>query len=88
MEREVPECAKQFENPKLRQLVAICRELQQEAEGDSFYLACRTAGNLVDVEFPKASQWLRVLPKFKILELVKLGQLAGRKASEYRYLGD
>ena len=88
MEREVPECAKQFENPKLRQLVAICRELQQESESDTFFLSCRTAGNLVEVEFPKANKWLRVLPKFGILELVKQGQLEGRKANEYRYLGD
>ena len=54
----------------------------------TFFLACRTAASLVGVEFPEASKWLRVLPKFGILELVKQGQLAGRKASEYRYLGD
>ena len=88
MAREAPKCANQFKNPKLRQLVAICRELQQQSEGDSFFLSCRMAANLVDVEFQKTSQWLRVLPKFKILALVNQGQLAGRKASEYRYIGD
>jgi hypothetical protein len=46
------------------------------------------AGNLVDVDHLKTSLWLRVLPKYKILELIKSGQFAGRKASEYRYLGD
>ena len=86
MEREVPDCAKQFDSPKLRLLVSICRELQQVTEGDTFFLSCRMAASLVDVEFPKASQWLRVLPKFNILELANQGQLAGRKASEYRYL--
>jgi hypothetical protein len=68
--------------------VAICRELQLESEGGSFFRSCRMAASLVDVEYPKASQWLRVLPKFKILELVSQGKLAGRIASEYRYIGD
>ncbi len=47
------------------------------------------AAEMVDTEYQKANLWMRVMVMhYKILELVNPGQLKGRQASEYRYIGD
>jgi hypothetical protein len=57
---EVPEAAK-YEQPELRHLVAICRELQK-AQGEApFFLSCRTAAKLINVTPQQANRWLNGL---------------------------
>ena len=74
---------------RLRQVAALCRELQHYsgAEG-TFFLSCRKLGQLFGVTHKTASDWLDLLVKFGVLELVRKGQLKSRHASVYRYLGE
>ncbi|MFH1920110.1 MAG: hypothetical protein ABIP48_09530 [Planctomycetota bacterium] len=84
----VPEVAMRYDQPELRLLVALCRELQRHAGNGTFFLATRTAGELVGVSRQQASRWLRLLVYDSILNLVNRGDRRGRRASEFRYLGD
>ena len=86
IENELPEVAKQYEQQELRQLVALCRELQRADGTAPFFLAARTAGGLLDVTHTTAWRWLRGLQHDGILKEVEKGNQATRKASRYRYL--
>jgi hypothetical protein len=81
--------AGQFLKKQIKVLVAICKVLQQAAgKGRAFYLDCRTAGELIGVDYKTAWSWLRLLCRHKVLKLAKTGSQAGRRANEYRYVGD
>jgi hypothetical protein len=84
----IPEVAKQYEQPELQRLVALCRILQQGAGDQPFFLATRVAGELLGVSYPHASRWLRLLQVDEVLQLVELGTVGKRRASRFRYLGD
>ncbi len=82
-----PECALGYDTPELRNLVALCRELQREAGKDPFYLACRVAGRLIGVDRNTANHWLGLtLQADEVVALVRKGSRG--RASEYRYLPD
>jgi hypothetical protein len=83
---ELPEVAMQYEQAQLRDLVALCRELQRACGSEPFFLACRTAGDLLGVDHNKAAVWLRGLRRDGILKLEKAGSLRDHKASRYRYV--
>lgn len=84
-----PPEAKQFDQQKLRNLVALCRELQNSVGDAPFFLSCRTAGELVGVSHTQANRWLCHLyhPAQRLLELVEKGSQKSGRASRYRYLG-
>jgi DNA-binding transcriptional ArsR family regulator len=84
----LPKIALQYDGPKCRILVALCRELQRLAGEQPFYLACRTAGTLLDVDHTTANRWLFLLAEDGILEVVKQGSRESRKASRFRYLSE
>ncbi|WP_442485888.1 hypothetical protein [Aeoliella sp. SH292] len=84
---ETPIEAEHFEQPELRLLVAICRELQRGAPSRPFYLSCRTAGRLLGVDHTTASRWLFLLEAEGVLAVVEKGDRRTRKASRFRYLG-
>ena len=84
---ELPAVAEQFEQPELRLLVAVCRELQAVAGDGAFHLSSRAAGESVGVSHQHALRWLRLLVRLGILERVSQGDYRKRRASEYRYLG-
>jgi hypothetical protein len=81
-----PVCADKYEDTRIRTLVALCRELQRVADESPFFLACRTAGQLLGVSHTLTSRWLGMLCMDGILKLVERGSL--HHANEYRYLGD
>jgi hypothetical protein len=84
-----PAVAAQFFKNQIRVLVGVCRVLQEAAgKGGSFYFDCRTAGELIGVDYKTAWRWLRLLCRRGVLELVRAGNQADRLANEYRYLGD
>ncbi len=83
-----PSAATKYESPRLQLLVAICRELQQSAGGEPFYLACRTAGRLAGVDHSTAARWLWLLVHDGILAEAEKGDRTRRRATRYRYLGD
>jgi len=84
---EPPPVAARYEQPALRKLVSLCRELQQTAGEGPFYLACRTAGRLLAVDHMTASRWLFLLVSDGILIEVQKGGPRTGKASRYRYTG-
>ena len=72
----------------MRQLVTLCRELQRHAGDGPFFLGCRTAGRLLDVDHATASRWLFLLKSEGVLlESEKGGKGRGRyRATRYRYV--
>jgi len=88
VEAGLPEVAKQYEQEELRLLVCFCRELQRASGDGPFFLATRTAGQLLGVNHVTASRWLRGLVLDGILELVTAGTRENRRASRYRYIAD
>ncbi len=82
----VPKVALQYEQQGLRLLVGLCRELQCRAGDEPFFLACRTAGNLLGVDHTTAWRWLFLLGHDGIVEEVEKGNRRRRRASRYRYV--
>ena len=83
-----PKISEQFEQPSLRLLVALCRELQRRAGDGSFFLDCRSAGKLLGVDHVTAWRWLRGLCKVSVLRCESIGRHETRQANTYRYLAD
>ena len=83
----VPAVAMQFENPQIRLLVGLCRELQRAAGDEPFYLAGRTVAWLLKhKEHTTAANWLRGLVATDILKIIIQGGPATNKATRFRYL--
>jgi hypothetical protein len=83
----VPAVALRYESPRLRLLVALCRELQRTVGDNAFFLSCRKADELIGLgDYSGAAKWLRGLCNAGVLELVKQGDRATGHASSYRYL--
>ena len=85
---EPPPEAMRYEQGKVRLLVSMCRELQQDAGDSPFYLGCRTAGRLLDVDHTTAWRWLFLLQSDGLLTLVERGGQTGSRyrATRYRYV--
>lgn len=84
--KPLPKCAEHYQCDSLRRMVLLCRELQQRAGNEPFYLACRSAGDVLGVTHVVANKWLRLLAYERILEVITPG--TRHRASEYRYCGD
>ena len=90
-----PKAAERYEQAELRLLVSVCRELQYAAGVEPFYLACRTAAELLDVrnkqggfDHVKAWRWLVLLTHDGIVEATEKGDQSKHRATRYRYTGD
>jgi hypothetical protein len=86
MSKPIPKCAEKYQQPQLRALVALCRELQRAAGKDPFFLAGRTAAEQIGVEHKVAWRWIKMLCMDRVLQLAERG--TRHHASEYLYLGD
>jgi hypothetical protein len=82
----LPACAERFGIIGIRLLIALCRQLQLTAGDGTFFLACRSAANLLDIEHTTANRWLWLLERERILQRISTGSKASKKANEYRYL--
>ncbi len=86
----LPVEAADYEQKKLRLLVAFCREIQRAAPGVQFFLSCRTAGGLLGISHTKAAEWLRLLVADDILEEKEKGGInkdtGEQRASRYLYI--
>ncbi|MBM4093962.1 MAG: hypothetical protein FJ276_31835 [Planctomycetes bacterium] len=84
----IPPCADEYEDRKLRLLVAVCRELQRNAGEHPFFLAARTGARLLglDRNHVKVWRWLFLLQQDKVILEIEKGDHAKRRASRYRYL--
>jgi len=80
--------AADYEQPELRLLVSLCRELGRACGDGAFYLSARRAGQLVGVNRVKASRWLCGLRRDGILRLVSEGRQKDPRASRCRNVGE
>ena len=90
-----PKAAERYDQAELRLLVVLCRELQQAAGVEPFYLSCRTAAELLDVrnkqggfDHVKAWRWLLLLAHDGIVAATEKGNQSKHRATRYRYTGD
>ncbi len=81
-----PSVAEQFEDERIRLLVALCHELQGASGEQPFYLACRKAGELVGMDHMTAWRYLCLLRHEGILAAVTVGTKESQKATRWRYL--
>ncbi len=86
----VPNWAARYDNPKLRLLVAWCKELQGRAGNGSFFLSARTAGKFLDIKPMTAYRWLFLLERDEVVEVVEKGKMtrAGGVATRFRYIAN
>ncbi|MBM4019322.1 MAG: hypothetical protein FJ288_13540 [Planctomycetes bacterium] len=83
---EFPPEAAAYEGEETRQLVAICRALQEEAGKGPFYLSCRVAADALGLDRMDVHRRLRVLQADGLLCVVEKG--TATRATRYRYLGN
>ncbi len=83
----VPVEIRNTDDEAYRQLIELCRLLQQRKPKEPFFLACRTVGMLAGISHVSAAKWLRLLVRQGVLERVSIGSLESRHANEYKYLG-
>jgi hypothetical protein len=84
---DLPALALRFDEVRIQRLVALCRELQRAANGEPFFLSCRSVAQLLAVHHATASRWLYLLVAEDVLQPVNKGTLETMKASEFFYLG-
>lgn len=83
-----PAVAARYQNQNLRLLISICRALQQLKGREPFHLACRKAGEFLDISKDEANALLHVLADEGILKLVAKGSISarGKLASRWRFI--
>lgn len=86
LQSDLPAIAEQYESPEVQALIVLCRELQRAVGNEPFFLACRTAGRLLDIDHTSANRYLRGLCNDEVIKLVSKGSQSSKKASRYRYL--
>lgn len=85
-----PACAHRYDDPAIKLLCSVCRELQREADRhgrDSFPLSCRLAGEVLGCLHKRANRWLNLLCREGVLRLVKRYERKEQMGDEYKYLG-
>ena len=87
LQSPMPKAAERYEIEEMRRLVSLCRQLDREAKGGTFFLSCRTAAELLGVSHTQANRWLFLLDHDKVVKQINKGDRAKRQAAEYRYLG-
>ena len=82
-----PPEATRYDQTKVKLLASLCRELQRDAGKGPFFLSCRTAGRLLEVDHTTAWRWLMVLfVQDGLLEVTERGRPGGRRATRFRYI--
>ncbi|MCA9092673.1 MAG: bifunctional DNA primase/polymerase [Planctomycetaceae bacterium] len=86
MERPAPEFTAVYGVSELSLLASLCRELQGEAGQNPFFLPCRKAGELLNVDHSTANRWLGFLEDIGAIVTVVKGTLKSGRASRFHYL--
>jgi hypothetical protein len=82
-----PACANHFEDPQLKLLLTLLRELQRSVrDGDPFFLSCYSVETLLGIHNRTAARVLKAFCGLRVLQLIERGAMG--RASLYRYLGD
>lgn len=81
----LPPSANKFRSNEMRQLVALCWQLQLAQPDQPFHLSCRNAGHLIGVDHVQAARFLVRLVAEQILTITKKGEQKTGKATRYRF---
>ena len=85
----LPPEAYRFEKPKIRLLVAWCRELQPPSKEQPFWLSARTVARYLKIHRNTAWRYLFLLVREKVLDEVEKGEgIPGGKATRFRYIAN
>jgi hypothetical protein len=75
-------------DPHLKKLVTLCHALQEVANPEPFFLACRTVQRLFGLSsHERGARWMRILQAKKIIKVTSPGGPTSMRASRYVYLG-
>lgn len=85
-EADLPPCARAYDSSETHRLIKLCRELQRSTGDAPFFLSCRTAGRLLDMDHQTAWRRLNMLAEDKLLEVVTPGTT--HRATRYRFRED
>ena len=80
----LPAAAEMYDCPKTHRLIKVCRELQRASGDGPFFLSCRTAGDLLDLDHNTAWRRLGMLVSDGIIQTIEPGTKT--KATRYRYV--
>lgn len=87
IEHTFPPEAENFQDEKIKLLVALCYQLQLASEAEPFFLSCRKVQALMGMGSAKhAARCLRGLVNCGVLEIVEQGGPHTNKATRYRYV--
>jgi hypothetical protein len=81
-----PKCADEYEQPALKLLVTILRELARSQRGGMFFLSCRTGARHLGEPRTTVAVWLKGLVVDEVLSVVEAGSARTMKATRYRYM--
>ena len=86
--RANPVAGTDYDNPAVRLLLAVCRELQEVHGDEPFFLAVRTGAALLDTAPGNVGQWLKLLEIDGWIETVTKGGTVQnpRRATRFRFL--
>lgn len=83
---EPPNVALQYEAPETRRLVCLCRELQRASGNEPFFLSCRTAAGLLQIDHHTAWRRLNMLVADGVLTITAPGTKT--KATRFKYVAE
>jgi hypothetical protein len=88
MQEPLPACAMQYPIQPMRELVGLCRVLQERYadERGIWFLACRSAAEVLGISHTLTAKLLRRLVDDGVLEIVE--ESTAFQARRYRYQGD
>ena len=82
----LPSAAADYDNPLVRQLVALCHALKDSTEG-KFFLSTHGAARLLGALPMQVLRWLRMLEVDGIIKLLLRGDPVVRRAGRYKWTG-
>ena len=76
-----------FTTPEFKQLVALCYHLSELSVNGVFFLSCRTAQRLLDLNnHMTPARWLKLLVKLGVLKISEPGSTDKQRATRYIYV--
>jgi hypothetical protein len=87
LEEPLPQCALAYPVQAMRRLVGLCEQMARHNADEQgvWYLSCRSAAEVLNIQYKSAAKLLKMLVNDGILELVIPGTKT--RAARYRYLG-
>jgi hypothetical protein len=89
-DRPIPAFAMKYRSQKMRELIVLCQVLHEDFADEKgiWFLSCRSAGKVLEMDHSVAADNLRRLVRDGVLELASEHVDGSMKAQRYRYLGD